>query len=246
MVEKVLTDLPIVQKLKKKEREVLQAHEIDNYPEYLENQEGAHKKAEEIWTKGIFKFFFSGSDISEPKKILDAGSGVGRYDRFLAERLKKLGSKNVKIIGIDNYPEMVLFSQQVAEKEGKLDILSFKEGNITDMPFDDNTFNGVIIVFVIYFLSKKEIIKLFDETYRVLKNGGKFYCLHSSPNWLAKKLASISTKHETRYEVTAVENSLTKKETKELINQSLLKNSDYKVRKKWGPLLIKVTGTVTK
>ena len=82
-------------------------------------------------------------------------------------------AKNAKkVYGIDYSMESVKLSRQVNEKlidEGKVEI---QEGNVKDLPFEDDTFDIVTAFETVYFWP--DIEKCFGEVKRVLKPGGTF------------------------------------------------------------------------
>lgn len=82
-------------------------------------------------------------------------------------------AKNAKkVYGIDYSIESVKLSREVNEKlieNGKVEI---HEGNVKDLPFEDDTFDIVTAFETIYFWP--DIEKCFGEVKRVLKPGGTF------------------------------------------------------------------------
>ena len=96
--------------------------------------------------------------------VLDAGCGPGTITQGLAE-IAAPG----KVIGCDLEPGMVARASELAEGKG-LDNLSFQQGNILDLPFEDNTFDVVMSCAVTEHLS--EPVKAMSELGRVVKKGG--------------------------------------------------------------------------
>ena len=91
--------------------------------------------------------------IFKNKKVLDAGCGGGRY----SYAIYKTGAKSV--IGLD-YGDIGL---KVAKKNyGKINNLSFKKGDVLNLPFKKNTFDTVFSNGVIHHTSnvKKEFLNL--------------------------------------------------------------------------------------
>lgn len=82
-------------------------------------------------------------------------------------------AKNAKkVYGIDYSIESVKLSREVNEKlidNGKVEI---HEGNVKDLPFEDDTFDIVTAFETVYFWP--DIEKCFGEVKRVLKPGGTF------------------------------------------------------------------------
>jgi SAM-dependent methyltransferase len=106
--------------------------------------------------------------IKEGDIVLDLGSGAG-FDAFLAA--KKVGKKG-KVIGIDMTPEMIKKAQANAIKY-KYDNVEFKLGDIEELPMEDNCIDVIISNCVINLAPNKD--KVFKESYRVLKKGGKMF-----------------------------------------------------------------------
>lgn len=100
--------------------------------------------------------------------VLDLGSGAG-FDSFLAS--KKVGS-NGMVIGIDFTDEMVEKSKKLADKYGYKNV-EFRLGDIENLPFEDEFFDVIISNCVINLAPNK--MKVFKESYRVLKNNGRMY-----------------------------------------------------------------------
>lgn len=98
--------------------------------------------------------------------VLDLGSGAG-FDAFLA--VNKVGNTG-KVIGVDMTDEMLQKAKENARK-GKFTNVQFKKGDIEALPIDDTTIDVVISNCVINLAPNKE--KVFKETYRVLKPGGR-------------------------------------------------------------------------
>ena len=99
--------------------------------------------------------------------VLDLGSGAG-FDCFLASR--KVGKKG-KVIGVDMTPEMLDKARENAEKGGYTNV-EFRLGEIENLPVADNSVDVVISNCVINLSPDKK--RVFEETFRVLKPGGRF------------------------------------------------------------------------
>jgi len=106
--------------------------------------------------------------IKEGNIVLDLGSGAG-FDAFLAA--KKVGEKG-KVIGVDMTPEMIKKARANAIKY-KYNNVEFKLGDIEELPIKDNCIDIIISNCVINLAPDKD--KVFSESYRVLKKGGKMF-----------------------------------------------------------------------
>lgn len=103
--------------------------------------------------------------LQKGQTVLDLGSGAG-VDSFLAA--KKVGDKG-HVIGIDMTGEMVRKARILANRYGYQNI-DFKEGDVENLPLDDESVDVVISNCVINLTPNKSAT--FREAYRVLKPGG--------------------------------------------------------------------------
>jgi len=106
------------------------------------------------------------ASLNPGEVVLDLGSGAG-FDAFLAVR--RVGKKG-RVIGVDMTDEMLEKARENAKKGG-FDNVEFRKGDIENLPVDDEEVDVVISNCVINLAPDKE--KVFRETYRVLKSGGK-------------------------------------------------------------------------
>ena len=95
--------------------------------------------------------------------LLDQGCGGGRY----TTAWKLLGVKEA--VGID-FSEIGLEDAAFRVKSAKIDNISFVQGSVLDMPFDDNTFNIVYSNGVLHHTENWQ--KGISEQLRVLKPNG--------------------------------------------------------------------------
>jgi SAM-dependent methyltransferase len=98
--------------------------------------------------------------------VLDLGSGAG-FDCFLAAN--KVGPSG-KVIGVDMTPEMLRKARENAKKAGYTNV-EFRHGEIEKIPVEDTSVDVVISNCVINLSPDKK--KVFEETFRVLKSGGR-------------------------------------------------------------------------
>ena len=119
-------------------------------------------------------------NISPDDVILDIGCGGGMNINRMAQGAKK-------VYGVDYSIESVNLSKEVNEdliKEGRVEV---HEGNVMDLPFEDNSVDIVTAFETVYFWP--DIVKSFGEVKRVLKPGGMFLigCEANGTNNLAMK-----------------------------------------------------------
>jgi SAM-dependent methyltransferase len=106
------------------------------------------------------------ASLEPGQTVLDLGSGAG-LDCFFAA--KKVGEKG-KVIGVDMTPEMLERARSSA-KRMSLTNVEFRQGFIEDLPVESGTVDVIISNCVINLSPDKS--KVFNETFRVLKPGGK-------------------------------------------------------------------------
>ncbi|WP_081882613.1 arsenite methyltransferase [Methanobacterium sp. SMA-27] len=106
------------------------------------------------------------AEINSGETVLDLGSGGG-IDVFLAAN--KVGDMG-KVIGVDMTSKMVETAIKNARKGGYENV-EFKEGEIENLPIEDNSLNLIISNCVINLTPDK--LKAYREAYRVLKPDGR-------------------------------------------------------------------------
>lgn len=92
------------------------------------------------------------------KTVLDAGAGTGR----ISVRLHDIGAD---VTALDISPEML------SKLKSKNKTIKTVEGDLEDMPFEDNSFDMVFSSLALVHLKKIE--PFLDECYRVLKDNGE-------------------------------------------------------------------------
>ncbi|MCP9463864.1 MAG: methyltransferase domain-containing protein [Nitrospira sp.] len=98
-------------------------------------------------------------------KVLDLGSGTG-YPALLAAQT--VGASG-RVIGVDLAEQMVAAAERKAKRLGLTNI-TFQQGDVTTLPFEDCSFDAVISRFCLMFLP--DVPKALSEIRRVLKPGG--------------------------------------------------------------------------
>lgn len=106
------------------------------------------------------------ASLQQGETVLDLGSGGG-FDCFLAARAV---GENGRVIGVDMTPEMVSKARAAADRE-KIENVEFRLGEIEHLPVADQSIDVIISNCVINLSPQKQ--QVFDEAFRVLKNGGR-------------------------------------------------------------------------
>lgn len=107
-----------------------------------------------------FKYF--GEYVKAGDRVLDAGCGNGR----LSEIFQKI---KVDYIGLDSSPNLIRLAKRLYPE------YKFIVGEITNLPFAENSFAAVFSVAVFQHLpSRKLRLRALKDIYRVLRPGGFF------------------------------------------------------------------------
>ena len=102
----------------------------------------------------------------ESGRVLDIGTGPG----FLPVEISKK-APNIEVIGIDVSESMIRIARKYVRKQIKADKVSFQVMSAYSLDFPDRYFDLVISTGVLHHL--KDLLTAFNETYRVLKQGGE-------------------------------------------------------------------------
>jgi len=124
---------------------------------------------DESWRKkAIAKF-----DPTKAKNLLDVATGTAD----IAIRMSSQLSPD-KIIGLDLSAKMLEYGQKKVNKKNLGDKIELVQGDSENLPFEDNTFDGVIVSFGVRNFENLE--QGLSEIYRVLKKDGQIVVLEFS------------------------------------------------------------------
>ena len=105
-------------------------------------------------------------NFSEKDHILDVGCGLGGASRFVANKY------NNCVTGIDLTQEYIDVGKALSSWVGLEKQVNLLQGSALSMPFEDETFDGAIMLHVGMNIDDKA--KLFTEVFRVLRPGTSF------------------------------------------------------------------------
>jgi len=106
-------------------------------------------------------------DLPKESKGLDAGCGIGLPTLMLAKAIGKDGH----VTGLDIVPEFLAYGRKLIKDSKLSHQVSFKEGSVNKLPFNDNTFDWVWSADCVGYAPGKPL-PLIKELARVLKPGG--------------------------------------------------------------------------
>ena len=107
-------------------------------------------------------------ELGNGETLVDLGSGTGK-DIFLT-RIKYPDSGT--LYGLDRLDEMILKAEKTRDMK-KFKNIEFRQGTLTSMPFEPESMDKAISNCVINLEPEKQFV--YNELYRILKKGGRFY-----------------------------------------------------------------------
>jgi ubiquinone/menaquinone biosynthesis C-methylase UbiE len=101
---------------------------------------------------------------------LDAGCGIGLQALLLAQAVGPAGH----ITGLDLSPEHLACAREMVERAGLSDRISFREGDVRHLPFDDDTFDWAWSEDCVAYAPQLDLepVPVLKELKRVVKPGG--------------------------------------------------------------------------
>lgn len=107
-----------------------------------------------------------GLSLGTTTRVLDLGSGLGGPARTLAE------TYGCHVTGIDLTPAFCDAATALSSWVGLGDKVTFKQGDATQLPFADSSFDAAMTIHVAMNIAAKD--RMYAEAKRVLKPGGRF------------------------------------------------------------------------
>jgi ubiquinone/menaquinone biosynthesis C-methylase UbiE len=96
--------------------------------------------------------------IGSEQTVLEVGCGPGQIGAYLADR-------GVRVLGLDLAPEMVAMAMELRPDS------EFIEGNVLDLPFADDHFDGAVAMYSLINLVRSDLVVALTEIHRVLRPG---------------------------------------------------------------------------
>lgn len=167
--------------------EKIKSEEIKPYEQDAEKKQQVSKMFNNISGKYDFLNHFLSAGIDRrwrkraisklkdinPKQLLDVATGTGDLALEVHKQLKP-----EKIIGIDIAVKMLDIGRTKLKRKGLTEIITFEEGDSENLPFEDNSFDAVIVAFGVRNFANVE--KGLQEMIRVLRPEGKCVILEFS------------------------------------------------------------------
>lgn len=133
-------------------------------------------------------------NLSEGSHGLDAGCGAGLQTLLLSDAIGPGGN----VTGLDIAPEFLEYGREFVESADRSDQISFQEGSLQAIPFDDDTFDWAWSADCVGY-GPLDPLPLLGELARVVKPGGIIAILA----WSSEKLLSGFPRLEARLQATA-------------------------------------------
>jgi len=121
------------------------------------------------FTRKYAKVALQRLSIVERETVLEIGFGTGYCLKLIAELVGQTG----KVYGIDISSGMIKIAKKKLEKAGLANRVGLCCGDAVWLPFDDNTFDAVLISFTLEVFDTPEIPKVLEQIKKVLKLGGR-------------------------------------------------------------------------
>jgi sarcosine/dimethylglycine N-methyltransferase len=105
------------------------------------------------------------AQIGESDRVLDAGAGIGGTARLIA------GERGARVTAVDLTPEYCEVARWLNDAVGLGDLIEVRAADVTELPFDDASFDVVVSQHVQMNIADKR--RLYTEARRVLAPGGR-------------------------------------------------------------------------
>jgi len=129
---------------------------------YAANDPDAYEQMMGRWSRKLAPQFIAFAARHNPATILDVGCGTGNLTIALASHFQE-----AKVTGVDQSQPFIEAARSLAAKNGRL---VFDEGDATELPFADDSFDATLSLLVVNFIPDAE--RAVREMVRVTKPGG--------------------------------------------------------------------------
>lgn len=143
-----------------------------------------YKASEEQFQRFCNRYYFA-SQFCNNKEILEVACGSG-------QGLGHLAKKATKVVGGDVDENVLKYAQKQYKDRKNIELTLFDAHKI---PFNDNSFDVVIIFEAIYYL--KNFKKFLEETKRVLRKNGLLIISTANKSWSDFNKSAFSYKYYT-------------------------------------------------
>jgi ubiquinone/menaquinone biosynthesis C-methylase UbiE len=118
--------------------------------------------------ESVVRFLFTNFPADRRKrknlKILDVGCGGGRHVKLFAEQ-------GFDVSGVDFSKEAITQAKKMLKRFNLS--AELQQGDMTNLPYEDNLFDGIISFGVFYYIDSAGMKKAIGELHRVLKKNGR-------------------------------------------------------------------------
>ncbi len=130
--------------------------------------------------QGFGNWIVSNYDIKEGARVLELGCGTGSTWLGHGDVISKCGE-----LVLTDLTEGMLDTTRETLRDFKE--IEYKQADIQNLPFEDNSFDVVIANMMLYHVP--DVYKAMKEVRRVLKDGGVFYCATYGEHNFSDRLA---------------------------------------------------------
>lgn len=119
-----------------------------------------------FWSPDFLALMARRWDLSGVREALDVGCGAGHWGRTMLELLPATAT----MVGVDREPEFFSLAETGAKSRGLSERMSFVEGRVEALPFDDGRFDLVTCQLVLIHVA--DVALALREMIRVTRPGG--------------------------------------------------------------------------
>jgi len=136
----------------------------------------------DLWRGPAVRALIESLDLPDGSRGLDAGCGIGQHTQWLAEAVGTTGHAT----GLDLSHGFVARGNAMAERDGLSEHVSFQQGDLNHMPFDDDSFDWLWSADTVYFgpsaegYAAEDPLPLMRELARVVRPGGRIHLVYCS------------------------------------------------------------------